>query len=483
MTLLAALGRVGVGLAGAVTAGAAASRAFTPGLTRREKAAWSLATGLLVQAIALLALLAAGVKPGAGSLLLLEAAIACVAVFLGRGRDPKTTVRVAAPSGPRVLLACLAVVAAGACLVFCLGALSDAMWATDFVAFWGYKGKVIFLSSAVPRRLFQDPALYFAHREYPLLVPFSLAALASFVGEWNDQALALLYPVCAIATLLALSGFLERRVSRLSGALAAALASLCFFLYRPANAGTAEVPFALGLVLVCCAAGDVLLLDRGPGAAELTRLAVAGFFCACLKQEGTLFVFLLAAALWWALRGKPAPLRRLAALALVVPPSLHWVTLYVLRGNQTRRDFDMTLFEPRRWLELPPLFALVVGRMLGTEARQNAVALLAIAAYWIATRRGILDPLAPVFAVQLLCYAAAFSVSSFDPMYAIDGAFRRIVMSLFPAFTLVLCARGMVSAGVTQTGSPPTVSPPNPEGSSSRPSTLDLPSRIGGMTG
>src|SRR5436190_6383405 len=149
------------------------------------------------------------------------------------------------------MVVALAVLAGAAWLVFLVGALSDAMWATDFVAFWGYKGKVIFLSSDVPRRLFQDPALYFAHREYPVLVPLSLAALASFIGRWNDQALALLYPACALATLLALSGFLERRVSRLSGAVAASLASLCFFLYRPANAGTAEVPFALGLVLVC----------------------------------------------------------------------------------------------------------------------------------------------------------------------------------------------------------------------------------------
>lgn len=440
MSLIAALARAGLGLFAATAAGWAVSRGFTAGLTRREKAAWSLATGLLVQAACLVALYAAGWKPGAASLLLLEGFVAGGALALARRRSC-APLALPTPPGPRVLLVLLALVAGAAWLVFCVGALSGAMWATDFVAFWGYKGKIVFLSSGVPRRLFQDPALYFAHREYPLLVPFSLAALASWIGEWNDQALALLYPVCELATLLALSGFLERRVSRLSGALAAALASLCFFLYRPANAGTAEVPFALGLVLVCCAAADVLRSDTRPGAAAFARLGVAGFFCACLKQEGTLFVFLLAAALWWALRGAPSRLRRLSTLALVVPPSLHWLALYALRGNQTRRDFDLTLFEPRRWLELPALFALVVGRMLTTEARQNAVALLAIAAYLLVTRRGSLDALLPVFAVQLLCYAVAFSVSSFDPMYAIDGAFRRIVMSLFPAFTLVLCAR------------------------------------------
>ena len=143
---------------------------------------------------------------------------------------------------------------------------------------------------------------------------------------------------------------------------------------------------------------------------------------------------------WWRSR---APRRnRLAAVALLcVPPAIHWGLLYLLRGSQTRRDFDLTLFEPHRWLELPPLFLLVVSRMLGTEARQAIVPLAAIALYLLVTRRGIADPLLPVFAVQILCYAVAFSVSSFDPLYAIEGAFRRITMTLFPAFTLILFAR------------------------------------------
>ena len=130
-----------------------------------------------------------------------------------------------------------------------------------------------------------------------------------------------------------------------------------------------------------------------------------------------------------------------AAIALLTPAAVHWIALYLLRGNQTRRDFDFTLFLPSRWPELPPIFASVVGRMLGTEGRNVFPAIVAIVVFFVATRPGIGDPLLPVFAVQMLFYAVAFTVSSFDPMYAIDGAFRRITMSLFPAFTLVLCSR------------------------------------------
>jgi hypothetical protein len=312
------------------------------------------------------------------------------------------------------------------------------MWATDFLAFWGYKGKVIALTAEIPRRLFQDPVLYFAHREYPMLVPLSLAALAAFGGRWNDQALALFYPACALATLLAVSGFLERRVSRRAAATATALAALCAFLYRPATGGTAEIPFALGLVLACSAAIDFLKEDRTSSA---LRLALASLFCASLKQEGALFVFLLAVVL--AIHARRGDARRLrgALAALLLPVVAHWIALYLARGNQTRRDFDFTLLEPRRWAELPALFGLVLGRFARIGWTEALVPILAIAVFFLVTRRGIGDALLPVFPVQILVYAIAFTVSSFDPLYAIDGAFRRIAMTMFPAFTLVLCAR------------------------------------------
>ena len=421
-------------LAAATAAGWVSSRAFAASLTRGERLAWSLAAGLLLQALCLLALLGAGTRPNAWKILALEAAAGTVAAFATRSRRlPPRRARVQREG--RTLVALLWCVAGAAWLVFLLGSLADSMWATDFLAFWGYKGKIVFLTGGIPRRLFQDPALYFAHAEYPLLVQLTLAALASFLGRWNDQVLALFYPVCSLGTLLAISGFLSRRVSSVSGAAAATLASLCFFLYRPANAGTAEVPFALGLVLAASAAIDFLKQDV---ASSASRLAVASLFSATLKQEGSLFVLLLAVLLWWRLKGRT---RWLAAAALTVPVAAHWISLYLLRGDQTRRDFDFTLFAPGRWAELPSLFGIVLGRMLGTEGRRALVPILAIVVYFVVTRRGIGDPLIPVFVAQLFFYAVAFSISAFDPVFAINAAFQRLTMSLFPAFTLILGAR------------------------------------------
>ncbi len=421
-------------LGAATAAGGVSVRAFTAMLTRREKLAWSLAAGLLLQTLCLLVLILIGTRPNAWKILFLEASVAVLAAFATRSRRREPP-RAAVDGGGRTLVALLWCVAGAAWLVFLVGSLADSMWATDFLAFWGYKGKIVFLTGEIPRRLFQDPALYFAHPEYPLLVPLTFAALASFAGRWNDHALALLYPICSLATLLAISGFLARRASRVSGTAAAALASISFFLYRPANAGTAEVPFALGLVLAVSAAIDFLQKD---GAASGARLAVASLFCATLKQEGSLFVLLAAVVLWWRLRGRT---RWLAAAALTLPVAAHWIVMRIVRGSPPSRDFDFSLLEPARWPELVGRFGLVVGRLVGTEALQALVPIAAIAVYFLATRKGIGDPLIAVFLAQLVVYAVACAVSAFDPLYAVEAAFRRLTMSLFPAFTLVLAAR------------------------------------------
>ena len=431
MTFLAAAGGVLGGMLFAGAVGFCVARFFTAGLARAEVAAWSLATGLLVQALVFLAALALWPGSGPAPVLALDALVVALALLIAPPRSAAETGETGGGTRRSGLVLVLLGVAGAAWLTFLVSAVSEPMWSTDYLAIWGLKGKTIALAGHVPRRLFDDPALYWAHREYPLLVPLSLAALAPFAGGWDDQALALFFPLCELATLFALFGFLARRVSPVSGAAACALAALCFPLYRAVNAGTAEVPFAFSVVLAGCAFLDAL--DRS-SPAERARLFLGSLFCVSIKQEGTLFVGLLGLTLLVRRRGRDAAI-------LLAAPLLHWSALYLLRGPQTRRDFDLTLFEPGRWKELPSLFATVVGRMLSTEALQAAVPLGAIGLFLLVTRRGVADPLLPIFPLQILCYAVAFSVSSFDPIYAIEGAFRRIAVTLFPALTIALCAR------------------------------------------
>jgi len=426
MTFVVAAGGVLGGILVASAVGFSLSRLFAADLTRAELASWSLSTGLLVQS--LLLAICVSIAPGCGPAPVLALDLLVVATALLVAPIPPPSPRARGGQGEGAILLLLAI-AAAAWLVFLFSAIAEPMWSTDFLAIWGLKGKTIATTGHVPRRLFDDPTLYWAHREYPLLVPLSLAMMASFAGGWNDQALALLFPVCELATLFVLFGFLARRVSPLAGAAACALTALCFPLYRAVNAGTAEVPFAFSLVLVCCAFLDVL--DRSLPSVR-ARLFAASLFCVSIKQEGTLFVGLLALAL--------LVRRRREAWMLIAPPVLHWGALYLLRGPQTRRDFKFTFFQPRHWAELVPRFFHVLGRILGTEAIVGWLPLVAILVYLLVTRRGIADSLLTVFPLQILCYAIAFSVSSFDPIWAV-GAFRRIALTLFPALTLALCAR------------------------------------------
>jgi hypothetical protein len=428
MTLGTALLAVLAGALVASVVGRAVSRFLDANLSRPEKVAWSFATGLLVQAV--LFGLVVGILPGRGALVPLLVLDALVVAGSFVARPPRAISSLRAPTERRPPVLALLGVAALAWLLFLVAALSEPMWSTDYLAIWGLKAKTIAATGHVPARLFSDPALYWAHKEYPLLVPLSLAALAPFAGGWNDQALALFFPLCELATLAALLGFLARRVSPLSGATAAALTALCFPLYRAVNAGTAEVPFALSLVLVSTAFLDAIS-DRSR--AVLARLAVASLFCVSIKQEGWIFVGLLAVALL---------LRRLwsGALALAVPAVAHWALLYFLRGPQTRRDFDFTFFRPDRWAELVRRFFHVLGRVFGSEVLAGWLPLLAVALYFLLTRRRMADFLLLAIVLQLLGYCVAFSVSSFDPSWAV-GVLRRLAMTLFPALTLVLAAR------------------------------------------
>ena len=428
MTLIAAaVATLAAALASGLV-GYAVARFFTEGLSRLERLAWSLATGLLVQST--LFLLAVLVFPRRGAAVLIALDVLIVACsFLARRPGRRGAPPVAArPMRPAVAL--LLAVAGAAWLVFVLSAMSEPMWSTDYLAIWGLKAKTITAIGDVPARLFSDPALDWAHREYPLLVPLSLASLSTLAGGWHDQALALFYPLCELATLFALYGFLARRVSSLAGASAAALAALCFPLYHPVNAGTAEIPFAFSVVLVSVAFLDSLSVrSRG----TLVRLAVASLFCVSIKQEGTLFVLLLAGTLWVLRRGREG-------WTLVLPVALHAGLLRVLGGGRAHRDFDPGLLEPGRWRDLAPRVTTVVEHIAGSQILAIWLPLLALFLFLMLTRRGVADTLLPALVLQVLAYVVSFSLSAFAPAWS-ASVFPRLAMSLFPALALVLCAR------------------------------------------
>jgi hypothetical protein len=433
MSFLTALSRVLAGSAVLVIVGYSLARFFTDGATRVEKLAWSFATGLLVQALLYVACVS--IFPGSGPAPVVAVEVLIVVASIVARRPLGVWATLPRPSASAVAFAALA---GAAWLVFLVEAVAEPMWATDYLAMWGLKGKTIFETGFIPRRLFQDPALEWGRPDHPLLVPLSLATLASLSGGWNDQALALFFPLCELATILAVWGFLARRVSPLAGASAAALVSVCFPLYRAVNAGLAEIPLAFALVLASCAFFDTL---RTRSRSAMTRLALASLLAAWTKPEGTLFVLLLAGVLLVRERARFVDAWKRGGWALVVPPVLHSSLMFFLARPRAPRDFDPTFLEPRRWTELLSRFGAVTARILGTEVLSAWVPVVAIGLFFLLTRRGLADPLLAVFALQILAYFAAFSISSHDPMWKVDSCFQRIAATLLPTFALVIGAR------------------------------------------
>ena len=343
---LISLARVFSVSAAAVLAGAFAVPAVCPpGRSfRAERLAWSWAIGAgLVAALVPLSFVT-GFVPGWGGF----AALAAVAAALGRlariggaPAPPEATAAVNDSAEDQWPRRALVAVAGAGVLVYAVVALTEPMWSNDYVAIWGFKGKTIHGAVGVPSRFFEDPSLGFSHPEYPLGLPFLYAGVAFLTGGWDDHAMALLFPLFQVATLLALSGWLRRRGASAETALLAA-AILAGFepLYSAYMTGMADVPLSLGLLLFGTALADAL--EGEPGA--LRRLATASALIAATKNEG---LFFAAAGCALALLVGGARRWRVALAALPTALAIH--ALHVAwRGRMPLRDFSLAAFSPAR---------------------------------------------------------------------------------------------------------------------------------------
>src|SRR5206468_1087587 len=176
---------------------------------------------------------------------------------------------------PRKLPPVLAAAAAVGVAVYALRALTEPMWANDYIAIWGLKGKTIYGARGYSDWL---TSLEYAHPEYPLGLPLLYAAVSFAVGHWDDHAMALLFPLFQAATLVVLFGWLRRRgVSPQLAGLAAVLVAWFEPLYSGFLTGMAEVPLAFGVLLFGTALADALD-DTDAGA--IRRLIAAALMIA-----------------------------------------------------------------------------------------------------------------------------------------------------------------------------------------------------------
>jgi len=411
------------------------------GLSRAERWAWAFWLGVLGTGIVYCVGLVAGA--GGPSSRFVPSAVGFA--FLAAALIPRRRRAAGAENSPKEPLsrACRALLAgAGAAvLLFSAIALSEPMWANDFLAIWGFKGKTIFLTGSIPGRLFHDPMTAWSHPEYPLLLPGVLAAFSTFPGVWDDHALALIYPLFALALLAALFGAVRRRFSGEAGGLAALLAAGFFPLFRAQAVGMAEIPLAAVLVLFSVAVLD--FIER-PSRAAGARLAIAALSAAMIKQEGALFV--LFAAIWIALAGRRRPGRfAISFLSLAAAPVIcHQLVQTALRGRIGDRDYDLSLARPENWPLLLRRAADVAGTVFRSQLVPAAAPLAAFAVFLLFARPAKADRalflLGPPLFAQTLAYAAVCTLSAYDPVWQAQFL-PRLAGALFPVLLLAAAPR------------------------------------------
>lgn len=432
--LPAALAAMAVVSAGAGAVGWSVAGALVPRGARAERLAWGFAAGLALVAASVPFAFSLGLPPGWLPFLLLALPTVAFARLLRlrpRAIERDDTARFTVPS--RVLLV---LILTGVAL-YALRALTEPMWSNDYLAIWGLKGKTFFFERGIPDRLFEWSELSFSHPEYPLGLPFLYAGLAFLVGRWDDHAMALLFPLVAAATLLALFGWLRRRGAPRTLALgAAALLSHFEPLYRAFTTGMAEVPLSFALLLLGTSLCDRLdRTDRGAS----RRLALAAVLCTATKNEGLFFVaaaLLLAAVFSLARRGLAARAAALLALPAAVIVAAH----RLVRGSLPLRDFDFSLLS--RPAELAPRVAEALGAAVAEMGTGEWIATGAVAALFVAGRSSAAgNRLMVLAACGFAAYVLLPVLAVAGPAWLVQTAFARTVSALAPLVAAGLAVR------------------------------------------
>jgi len=288
---------------------------------------------------------------------------------------------------------------------------------------WNLRARFL-VRAADARDAFSPQMLFWAHQEYPWLVPGAVAQTFLLFGESYaaPAAVAFVFGALTLALLvLSLSRLYGPRAGLLSGL--ALCGTPCFVTFA-ANQ-QADVPLALYFL----AAAALLQLAREP-----RTLALAGFaagLCVWTKSEGAVYAACLAAGLLLKNRAalRPFVLGTLPGFVLLAafkllaaPPSA-----FVAQGMLGRA------FDPHRWLEL---LLLTLRRIFYFQSFALWIVawLAAVAIY----RRKLFDE--PLGLALLFAFAACGAIYLVQP-YPLGWIFRtsadRLFIELWPAAILL----------------------------------------------
>ncbi|MGE0640551.1 MAG: glycosyltransferase family 39 protein [Thermoanaerobaculia bacterium] len=310
----------------------------------------------------------------------------------------------------------------------------------DTLAIWGLKAKALATAPLGDTSLLRDPALAYAHLDYPLLWPLALAADPAFADRtalspgksFGPMTLAAI--VALVFTSIPLLSTGGRRVARMAALSSALLVATLPVAQQESSRLLADLPLAL-FFLFAAVTADLALRSRDAAAARLACIGIGAL--PLVKNEGTaICLALLGATLvaGWRSGRKRLPLLWLASTILVAGPWLAYratlprfhhnseldLTLARLAANLGRLPELLTgglrsLVEFPDWGLFWLLIALGIGARIATRARPRERSLLG----WLL--------LAPV-----PFYLAALVANGWDPAPLLEFSFNRLALGFAP---------------------------------------------------
>jgi hypothetical protein len=218
----------------------------------------------------------------------------------------------------------------------------------DFWTDWGLKAKVFWFHRGVDWAFLSSPANFYAHRDYPPLVPLTMDFFSLVRGGWEDRWVGLLFTAFAAALLLVARDLMSEELQSqpLASFAALALAGPALVLWI----GLADGP------LIAYGSLAVLMLRRAlrqGGPSWIWGALLLG--CAALtKNEGVALIGSAALALLAAERWRFSSVLRLVpaaalAAAWLLPRSIHGLTSELLEAGAGSR-FLGRISEPAPFL-------------------------------------------------------------------------------------------------------------------------------------
>ncbi len=200
----------------------------------------------------------------------------------------------------------------------------------DSVAIWSLKAKVIYLAKEAPADFFTTLKMKFdgAHPDYPLLVPLSEVWFYTFINNFNDLLVKVIFPLNFMAFLLLFYAFLRKTLSLRTLALTFTfiLSSVRQFSNYAAN-GYADMQMAIYGSLTFLALYLWIKEDKAP------YLWIAFFSCifaGCTKNEGAVtllgFVVVLSFHVFSKIKNRKQPL---SSYALPIVMTAILVSLFI----------------------------------------------------------------------------------------------------------------------------------------------------------